>query len=103
MSHILIAAALTIVAVGAWLLRSRGDEAGIAGVRLTNPFQVTSALGLESYPNWSPDGLRLAYEASDDGYVNGPYHIWVAQLGGGKPVDLTRRLPREQQEAELVP
>ncbi len=47
--------------------------------------QITSAIGVESYPTWSPDGGRLAYESNQ----TGDWDIWVTQLGGGEPVNLT--------------
>ncbi len=53
--------------------------------RLVNPLQVTFALGVENFPTWAPDGGRLAYESNQDG----SWDIWVAQLGGGEPVNRT--------------
>ena len=62
--------------------------------RLQNAVQVTSALDVESYPTWSPDGVRLAYQASEAGYYYiGNHDIWVAQLGSGEPVNLTKDSP----------
>jgi Tol biopolymer transport system component len=56
--------------------------------------QVTSALDVESYPTWSPDGQRFAYQMGKDGYnFIGDHDIWVAQLGGGEPVNLTKDQP----------
>ena len=49
---------------------------------------------MESYPTWSPDGVRLAYQTSEAGYnYIGDHDIWVAQLGGGEPVNLTKDNP----------
>ena len=62
--------------------------------RLQNAVQVTSALDVESYPTWSPDGVRLAYQASETGYYDvGNHDIWVAQLGIGEPINLTKGGP----------
>ncbi|MCI0697479.1 serine/threonine-protein kinase [candidate division KSB1 bacterium] len=53
--------------------------------RLSNPKQVTSAQGFEDYPTWSPAGDRLAYQSDQ----SGNFDIWVSQIGGGPPVNLT--------------
>ncbi len=83
-----------IVAVGAasiWLLGSRWGAGSEIVPRLLNATQLTSALSIESYPTWSPDGQRLAYQANDAGlYLLGNHDIWVVQLGSGEPVNLTR-------------
>ena len=51
---------------------------------------MTSALTIEGYPTWSPDGQRLAYEVSELGFQSlDNRDIWVAQLGSGEPVNLT--------------
>ena len=41
----------------------RSERGAVPQVR--NPVQLTSALDVESYPTWSPDGQRLAYQASE--------------------------------------
>ena len=50
---------------------------------------MTSTLGVENHPTWSPDGVRLAYEAGE--LLD--HDIWVAQLGSGEPVNLTADHP----------
>lgn len=56
--------------------------------RLASPTQITSAIGLESYPTWSPEAGRLAYhlDRASDGRN---FDIWVAQVGTGHTVNLT--------------
>ena len=51
----------------------------------SNPVQITSAVGLERSPTWSPDGGRVAYQSDQDG----DFDIWVTQVGGGRPLNLT--------------
>ena len=83
-----IAALLVAVAGAVVLFRSRDDSSSLAAPRLQNALQVTSALGVEDHPTWSPDGGRLAYEVrKPDAFLD--YEIWVAQIGGGEPVKLT--------------
>ena len=70
------ATALSLLAV-AWLLTR--SERGDSVPRLVNPVQVTSSVGVENQPSWSPDGRQLAYESDR----SGEWDIWVTQLGGG--------------------
>jgi len=73
----LIASAVT--AFGIWNVK-RTESPGAE-----RALQVTSAIGVESYPTWSPAGGRVAYESNQ----TGNWDIWVTQLGGGEPVNLT--------------
>ena len=87
----IVAAALVAIAAGAWLTMGRHAADPLAGPRLQNAVPVSSGLGAENYPTWSPDGGRLAYELDQAGYsYGGPSDIWVVQLGSGEPVNLTR-------------
>jgi len=62
---------------------SRSSESNVP--RLTNPVQVTSAIGVENHPTWSPEGGRIAYMSDQSGNLD----IWVSQVSGGPPVNLT--------------
>jgi hypothetical protein len=84
-----IAAALIGIAAAVVVLRSHEDPISLTVPRLQNALQVSSALGIEHYPTWSPDGVRIAYEASTSGTFAEDFDIWVAQLGSGEPVNLT--------------
>ena len=76
-----LAAALTlsVLALVAALMRPVPRDA--RGPSLVNARQLTSASGAEDDPTWSPDGGRIAYQSGGD--------IWVLQLAGGAPVNLT--------------
>jgi Tol biopolymer transport system component len=86
----LTAAVVIAALVGAWWLAGR-DRTQEPVTRPANAVQVTASLDVESYPTWSPDGIRLAYQASAAGYyyIN-DHDIWVAQVGSGEPQNLTR-------------
>ena len=88
--NLAVAAALLVAALGAtWANwgRGSGDPTGTATTvpRLVNPRQITSALGVEGRLAWSPDAHRIAYESEQ----TGNWDIWVAQIGGQPPVNLT--------------
>ena len=53
--------------------------------RLTNPVRVTSAIGSEIDPTWSPEGGRIAYMSDQSGNRD----IWVSQVSGRPAVNLT--------------
>jgi len=72
-------AASAVTALGVWNVKRTESPGG------ERALQVTSAIGVESYPTWSPDAGRLAYESNQ----TGNWDIWVTQLGGGEPVNLT--------------
>jgi len=55
---------------------------------LANPTQVTSAIGIEAYPTWSPEARMLAYHRNPVAY-SGNQDIWVTQTAGGNPLNLT--------------
>lgn len=81
-----MAAALLVVGVGLYLFFSREPPLP----RLTNPVQVTVALGVEDFPAWSPDGRSLTYAASQSGVLRGGnWDIWVTQVGGGPALNRT--------------
>ena len=58
-----------------WLVPKTGGTA----VRLSSP------LGEESFPRFSPDGTKLAYSADYDGNTD----VYVVPVAGGEPVRLT--------------
>ncbi|HXV59804.1 MAG TPA: protein kinase [Vicinamibacteria bacterium] len=82
-----IVAVAVVVGIGvtAYLSRDRPRP------ELSQPVQVTLALGVEDYPAWSPDGRFLAYASSESGvFRGGNWDIEIAQLGSGAPLNRTR-------------
>ena len=49
------------------------------------PYRLSSSLGEETFPRFSPDGTRIAYSAAYDGNVD----VYVVPVAGGEPVRLT--------------
>ncbi|MCC7031990.1 MAG: serine/threonine-protein kinase [Acidobacteria bacterium] len=79
------AAALAFVTTGVYLYRppAPADESTV--LRLSNPAQVAQSVGIEMLPSWSPDGRTIAYHSDQAGNND----IWIAQVGGGAPVNRT--------------
>ena len=48
--------------------------------------RITFDDGLQSEPTWSPDGRYIAYSSDRGGKVD----IWVQQVSGGDPIQITR-------------
>ena len=65
-----------------WSLRPQTEQRVL---RFTHLTQVTSALGVEGYPGWSPDGRTLVYHSNQAGN----WDIWMKQIGGGPAVNRT--------------
>jgi Tol biopolymer transport system component len=83
---ILIAAALVLAAavlvIGYNLFQKESGEPKIVQTRLLT---ATSAI-IETDPELSPDGTRIAYNSNEDG--NGD--IWVQQIATGQKINLTK-------------
>jgi eukaryotic-like serine/threonine-protein kinase len=75
--------ALLLGVAGAFIVRLLGSRTPVP--TLVNPVQVTSAVGVEDHPTWSPDDRTLAYESLE----SGNWDIWLAQVGGGPAVNRT--------------
>ena len=103
-ARLAIVAALGVAAVGIWFGLGRGTSSGPVVPQLRNPVQVTSALDVETYPTWSPDGQRLAYQSNEAGLVLlGNHDIWVVQVGSGDPVNLTKDSPANDRRPSWSP
>ena len=76
-------AAVVLIAAIAFVYRLRTVDAPLP--QLANPIQVTSAVGVEAAPTFSPDARTIAYESKEAGN----WDVWVAQVGGGPPANRT--------------
>lgn len=76
-----------------WMLdvvRMPGDSRVAPDIpTLTNARQITSSLGVEDFPTWSPDGQTLAYDSASVTVARLPGDVWVQQIDGGAPINRT--------------
>jgi len=86
-------AALAIV--GAYLVVGSNQRKDPVQERILT--RVTFDKGLQVGATWSPDGRFLAYASSH----GGKFDIWLQQVSGGNPVQITRR-PGNNLAARLV-
>jgi dipeptidyl aminopeptidase/acylaminoacyl peptidase len=86
--HPVIPLAVILVAgsLGFTLRAFVSEERSVTLPTLTRPRQITATVGMEAYPTWSPDGSRIAYTGLTGG---DNWDIWVSQVSGGPPVNLT--------------
>lgn len=82
LAHTIVVLAVLIMLVAYFIIKYEPGNT----IRLINPRQLTSGIGVEKSPTWSPDGGRLAYAGLPGGQNT---DIWLLQLGGGQPVNLT--------------
>src|SRR5579872_5016109 len=80
------AALLLMVALGAWFLRGRDTRSDQA----LHPIPLTTYLGTQDWPSFSPDGNRVAF--SWDGEEQGNFDVYVKSIGSGPPLRVTRSL-----------
>jgi eukaryotic-like serine/threonine-protein kinase len=98
-----IAAAIVIAAAATWVTH-RYFSASTSVPRLTNALKITGTIGEESSPAWSPDGRALAYQSNQAG----KWDVWVAQVGGGDPINRTAgnradsRVPRWSPDGQWI-
>ncbi len=79
----LLGTVIVLVAGGLWIYK-RSETPGPRPQRMLT--RITFDDGLQSEPTWSPDGRYIAY-SSDRG---GKFDIWVQQVSGGDPVQITK-------------
>jgi Tol biopolymer transport system component len=86
------AAGLALVVLGAAgfiVLKGRKGDAAEAVFSLAKAVKVTTAMGANDAPTWSPDGRTLAYESDQAGN----YDIWVTPVGFPQAVNRTADSP----------
>jgi Tol biopolymer transport system component len=96
------AGVLTVVALAAAgfvLLKGRKGDARMAAFSLTKAAKVTTAMGAEDIPSWSPDGRTLAYESDQAGNLD----IWVTQVGYPQAVNRTADSPDDDTHPNWSP
>ncbi len=80
---------MAVLLIG-WTLRGLRPSSSEVTARLINPVQVTSSVGVEDHPVWSPDGRTLAYTGSRSSNLFwGNWDIWVTQGGGAPAINRT--------------
>jgi Tol biopolymer transport system component/predicted Ser/Thr protein kinase len=80
---------IVLAAAGVILLKGRKGAPGAAVFSLAKAAKVTTAMGAEDVPSWSPDGRTLAYESDQAGNLD----IWVTQVGFPQAVNRTADSP----------
>ena len=84
-----LAGALAIATIGIGYLVRRDMRVPDTPATFANPKPVTTAIGVEEFAAWSPDGRTLAYMASMTGHIIDRWDIWVTQPAGGTPINRT--------------
>jgi serine/threonine protein kinase len=79
-------ALLLMVALGAWFLRGRDTKPD----QTFHPIPLTTYLGSQDWPSFSPDGNQVAF--SWDGEEQSNFDIYVKTIESGPPLRVTRSL-----------
>jgi Tol biopolymer transport system component/DNA-binding winged helix-turn-helix (wHTH) protein len=78
-------AMVAVASVAAYLLLPHRQKSQAHQPLQRELSRFTFDAGLQSSPSWSPDGRFIAYSADR----SGNFDIWVQQVGGGNPVQVT--------------
>ncbi len=84
-------AVIALAAVGIIYFIGRKSPSVAAVPRVTNAVKVSTAMGSEDYPSWSPDGRTLAYQSDQAGNLD----IWVSQVGTSYAANRTADSPAD--------
>jgi len=76
---------ITLLGAGGFWIYKRSETPAPPPQRTLT--RITFDEGLQSEPTWSPDGRYIAYSSDRDG----KFDIWVQQVSGGNPVQITKR------------
>lgn len=82
---------IALAAVGVALLTGRKNSSEISVLHVVNAVKVSTAMGSEDYPSWSPDGRTLAYQSDQAGN----WDIWVSQVGSSQAANRTPDSPAD--------
>ena len=88
---LVVATALVLAVVASrFYILGRPNQGANEILTFSNPTHVTTAAGVEEFAAWSPDGHTIAYAADPTGdAASATWDIWVAQPGGGAPINRT--------------
>jgi len=76
---------IALAAIGIVLLTGRKPPSEADVPRMANAVKVTTAISVENFPSWSPDGRTIVYYSDQAGN----WDIWVTQLGSTEAVNRT--------------
>jgi serine/threonine protein kinase len=82
----LLAMLMTATSLGYFAYRSSLRPTNGSNLISRKLTQLTFGSGLQGEPTWSPDGRFVAYSSDAGGNLD----IWVQQVSGGNPVQITR-------------
>jgi Tol biopolymer transport system component/DNA-binding winged helix-turn-helix (wHTH) protein len=93
---VLIGAIVLIAIAGLFLYKLRRVPDPVVQQRSLT--RLTSDEGLQTGATWSPDGRFIAYSSNR----GGKYDIWVQQISGGDPIQITKG-PRQNWQPDWSP
>src|SRR5208337_3579733 len=83
---VVLAACVLVLAGGGWFVHKGWRSSAPASPVQRSLTRLTFDDGLQTGATWSPDGRLIAYSSDRSGKCD----IWVQQISGGDPVQITR-------------